>query len=113
MAKIFSAPNSIPIPKWDYEKTHQENAEEESRYIKQLKVVLTDRKPGKKLVGEIIKFGVADGRAEYMVASMTPLELVHIPLGDAYEFPYVHRLTKKDVEDKIKGQKALDEFKKK
>lgn len=114
MAKIFSAPNSIPIPKWNYKKTHQENMEEESKYVKQLKVVLADRKPGQKLVGEIIKFGVADGYAEYMVASVSPLELVHIPLGDAYEFPYVHRLTKKDVEDKIKGQKALEElFKKK
>ena len=114
MAKIFSAPSSIPLPQWSIKKTRQENMAEEKAYLSQLKDMLVKRKPTQKLVGEIIKFGVADGYAEYMVASMSPLELVHIPLGDAYEFPYVQRLTKKDVEDKIKGQKALEElFKKK
>ena len=42
------------------------------------------------------------------------VELVHIPLCDAWDFQYAHRLTKKDVEEKIKNQKALEElFKKK
>ena len=114
MAKVFSAPNSIPLPQWSIKKTHQENMAEEKAYLDQLKDMLTKRKPTQKLVGEIIRFPAADGYAEYMVASTTPLELVHIPLGDAWNFQYAHRLTKKDVEEKIKNQKALEElFKKK
>ena len=114
MAKVFSAPNSIPLPQWSIKKTHQENMAEEKAYLDQLKDMLTKRKPTQKLVGEIIRFPAADGYAEYMVASTTPLELVHIPLGDAWDFQYAHRLTKKDVEEKIKNQKALEElFKKK
>jgi hypothetical protein len=114
MAKIFSAPSSIPLPQWSIKKTHQENMAEEKTYLETLKDMLIKRKPTQKLVGEIIKFPMADGYAEYMVASTTPLELVHIPLGDAWDFQYAHRLTKKDVEEKIKNQKALDElFKKK
>jgi hypothetical protein len=36
-----------------------------------------------------------------MVLSMRPLELMHIPLGDAYQFRYVNRLTAKDIENNI------------
>lgn len=59
---------------------------------------------------QLKQFPVADGYAEYMVASMKPLELVHIPLGDAWQFEYAHRLTAKDVQDKIDQQKALEEL---
>lgn len=114
MAKIFSAPDSISLPQWSPKKTHKENVAEEKIYLETLKDMLTKRKPTQKLVGEIIQFPAADGYAQYMVASMTPLELVHIPLGDAWDFQYAHRLTKKDVEEKIKKQKAIEElFKKK
>lgn len=114
MGKIFAAPSSIALPNWDHKKTYEENVAEEKTYLETLKDMLVKRKPTQKLVGEIIKFQVADGYAQYMVASMTPLELVHIPLGDAWDFHYAHRLTKKDVEEKIKNQKALEElFKKK
>lgn len=114
MAKIFAAPSSIELPQWSIKKTHNENMAEEKVYLDQLKDMLTKRKPTQKLVGEIIRFPAADGYAEYMVASTTPLELIHIPLGDAWDYQYAHRLTKKDVEEKIKNQKALEElFKKK
>jgi hypothetical protein len=46
-----------------------------------------------------------------MVASMRPLELVHIPLGDAWNFQYTHNLTSKDVQQKIDSQKSLQMFK--
>jgi hypothetical protein len=114
MAKIFAAPGSIALPQWSIKKTYEENLAEEKAYLSQLKDMLVKRKPTQNLVGEIIRFPMADGYAEYMVAATTPLELIHIPLGDAWDFQYAHRLTKKDVEDKIKNQKALEElFKKK
>lgn len=115
MGKIFKAPSSIPMPNWDYKKTYEENVLEENKYLETLKQVLVSRKPKQKLVGEIIKFPVADGYAQYMVASLTPgVELVHIALGDAWDFDYAHRLTKRDIEEKIQNQKLLEElFKKK
>ena len=66
MAKVFSAPNSIPLPQWSIKKTHQENMAEEKAYLDQLKDMLTKRKPTQKLVGEIIRFPAADGYAEYI-----------------------------------------------
>lgn len=50
---------------------------------------------------------VADSYAVYIVASMKPLELVHIPIMDAWEFQYANRLTAKDVKEKIRSEKAL------
>lgn len=41
---------------------------------------------------KIIRFGVADGHAEYLVVSLKPLVLCHIPYGDAYR---AHRLIEK------------------
>jgi hypothetical protein len=32
---------------------------------------------------------------------------MHIPLGDAYQFPYVNRLTTKDIENKISSSRML------
>lgn len=37
------------------------------------------------LVGEIIKFQVADGYAEYMVKKVKPLQLIHLSDGDAWQ----------------------------
>jgi hypothetical protein len=42
-----------------------------------------------------------------MVASMRPLELVHVPLGDAWDYPYIERLTATDIQNKIDQTKAM------
>lgn len=48
----------------------------------------------------VISFGVADGGAYYLVKSMKPLKLQHIPYMDAYQVPYamIRGLRKADVE---------------
>ena len=51
---------------------------------------------------------MADGQAQYMVASMQPLELVHVPLNDAYEFEYAYLLTTKEVQQKIDQNKFVE-----
>jgi hypothetical protein len=61
-------------------------------------------------MGEIIKFPVADGYAMYMVASMKPLMLIHLALGDAWSYGDVDLMTAKRVQDKIDQQKALDKL---
>jgi hypothetical protein len=62
------------------------------------------KKHGKGLeAGEEISFFVADGNARYIIVSLAPVVLIHLPLGDAYQYPFAHRLTAKD----IRGMLAL------
>lgn len=64
------------------------------------------------LVGECIRFGVADGRAEYMVYTTSPLALIHLPYVDAYEAdPILLRgLRVSDVKQMVKSDKAIAEI---
>ncbi len=101
MAKVFDPPKQIKPPAFNMD-TYKAD---EAKFIKELKDFVTKRKPGKN-VGEIVRFSVADGNAEYMIASMSPLELVHIPLGDAYHYQHIGRLKVKDIE----AQLGMDNF---
>jgi len=107
-AKIYSAPTSVETPKYNLPKSGEnwkDHLEQERKseidYIEKLRAFAKTRKPNGKNVGEVVHFPVADGHASYMVLSMRPLELMHIPLGDAYQFRYVNRLTAKDIENNI------------
>ena len=111
MAEVYSSPNTIKVPELDFSNI---NGYEKAcdNYKAELKAMLQKRNNGKN-VGEIIRFPVADGYAEYMVASMKPVELVHLPLGDAWDFQYAHLLTAKEVQGQIDQQKALEKLFKK
>ena len=105
MAKIYASPLEVKVPEFNWEDIEQYNKDCET-YKENLKAFLLKRKNGKN-VGEIIQFPVADGYAQYMVASLKPVELVHIPLWDAWDFQYVHLITAKEIQEQIAGQKAL------
>jgi hypothetical protein len=47
--------------------------------------------------GEEIVFPVADGFVHYIVLSIRFAQLIHLAIGDAWQFSYVERLTAKDV----------------
>jgi hypothetical protein len=105
MAKIYASPLEVKIPEFNWKDIEQYNKDCET-YMENLKAFLRKRNSGKN-VGEIIQFPVADGYAQYMVASMKPVELVHIPLWDAWDFQFVHLITAKEIQGQIDGQKAL------
>ena len=105
MAKIFSAPSSVVKPQLNFQNIDGYRKDCD-KYLTELKEVLVKRS-NKPNVGETIKFPVADGYAEYMVASMKPLELVHIDLWDGWHFEYAKNLTAKDVEEKIAQGKGM------
>ncbi len=107
-AKIYETPDEVKVPEFNWENIPQYKKDCET-FEKELKAFLLKRK-NSKYVGETIQFPAADGYAVYMVASMKPLELVHIPLWDGYSFEYAHRLTAKDVQDKIEGMKRLEKL---
>lgn len=113
MAKIFGAPSSLKVPSFSFtgniQETRKAYQEAEQTYLDELKALLLKRK-NHQYVGEVIKFPVADSYALYMVASLSPVELVELPLGDGWSFQYAHRLTKKDIIEKIESAKKLKEI---
>mgnify|MGYP003423842355 CR=1 FL=1 len=105
MGKIYSAPKEVKVPDFDFSDIAKYRTDCD-QYLKDLKAFVLTIRNGKN-VGEIVQFPVADGYAQYMVAGMRPLELIHIPLWDGYSFQYVDRLTAKDIQQQIDSQKAL------
>ena len=110
-AEIFNAPEQIKQPVMDFANFDRVKYDEENeRYISELKQFIKDNGYTGKNAGEIIRFPVADGYAEYMVVSMRPVRLIHIPLGDAWNFQYAHLLTAKEVQASIDKEKALEKL---
>ena len=108
MGKVYSPPAQIPVPEFNWEDiAAYEKANE--KFIEDLRAFCKNRNNAEH-VGEVIQFPVADGYAQYMVAALSPVELIHLPLWDAWQFDYVSRLTKKDIVEKIEQRKAMDKF---
>lgn len=107
-ATIYNVPDGIKVPELNFQNIPQYQKDCEL-FLRQLKVFARNRNKGK-LVGEIIQFPVADGYAQYMVAGLRPVELIHIPLWDAWDFQYAHLMTAKEIQEKINGQKALEKL---
>jgi hypothetical protein len=105
MGKIYSPPAEIKVPEFNWEDIPAYEAAC-NKFVEDLKVFCINRNNAEH-VGEVIQFPVADGYAQYMVASLSPVELIHLPLWDAWGFQYASRLTKKDIIEKINQKKAL------
>jgi hypothetical protein len=112
MAKIYDIPGNIKVPEIKFDnfnlKEYQNDIE---RFYKEVKEALMADGYNEEHLGEVISFPVADGKAEYMVFSLEPIvQLVYLPIGDAWEFEYAHLLTKTEVLRKIQQQKALSKL---
>jgi len=112
MGKIYDPPKEIkPTPelrdfrvdgKFDSKKMD----EAEEKWIGELRTWCKANSNGE-YVGEVVHQGVADGYAQYMVYSLKPLELIHIPLGDSYQFQWAHRWTASDIKMMIEQRKKM------
>ncbi len=113
MATVYSVPDSIKVPELNFRdiEAYREACNKFTADLKEwcvqraANVGVTDENYGK-----IIRFPVADGYAEYMVACLKPIQLIHLPLWDAWEFQYANRLTKKDIIEKIQQQNSLEKL---
>lgn len=108
MATIYSPPDGVAVPEYKFGDPLQEYRKKQDEFIETVAAFCKNRNPNKEHVGKVIRFPHADGYAIYMVASLRPVELIHLPLGDAWEYPYVHRLSMSDVLEEINRQEALE-----
>lgn len=110
-AKIFSVPKEVKVPELNF---NNFNLKDYNESIEKFITELTDhvKKLGYtgKYVGETVRFPVADGNAVYMVFNLKPLMLIHLPIGDAWQYEHIERLTAADITKKIEQQKALKEL---
>ena len=106
MAKVYGGVEGIRKPAIGDWKTYESRAES---YIGKIVDYAKANGHGPE-AGRIIRFGVADGKAQYVVFSLKPVVLIHLDVWDGYQFQYVNRLTASDVRDEIARQEALEKL---
>lgn len=100
MAKVYSAPSEWGWDVFEF-KPSQDWKEHNAACQKKLDEIHAQY--------PVIRFPVGDGYAMYAVYKMKPLQLIHIPYGDAYDAdPILLRgLNRNDVEQMIERKKAV------
>lgn len=110
-AVIFDVPvrfkNTVP----DIFQNQDKYQELEDKWLEDLQAWIKKNFRGGKYIGRTIRFGVADGSAQYMVMKLgAKPELIHLPLMDAYQFEYAHLMTATEIKKKIDGEDRFDEL---
>ena len=113
MAGVFAPPNGFNPPSFDeamvdgrYDYKYHDRINQE--YFDRL-AAEARRRNGGDLVGEIVRYHVADGYAVYMVWSHRPFSLIHISIDDGYRLPEPHErgLRLSDVRGDVEREKSL------
>lgn len=119
MAKVFAPPSGFPkAPEFGQYLDPANGNFDSAAYSKACEQWLADlckvarqQAPLNPLVGNVIRFGVADGFAQYVVWKTKPLTLIHVDLYDGYAIPAAHArgLTLADVKQQVKRLRFLAE----
>ena len=113
MGQIFAAPKTLEIPSFsncmvDGRFNRAKYQEATDKYLVEAKAHINSLGYNEPETGKEIQFPVADGYARYMVIGLKKgVKLMHLPLDDAWNYEYAHRLTAKDVKEKIANQEKL------
>ncbi len=108
MAKVYSLPKEFKAPDFNWEDIEQ--YEKDCFDLTEKLREFCMKRNNQKNVGAVIKFQVADGYAEYMVASTKPVELIHLPFWDCYQSETASLMTAKAIQDKIDQKIMLDKL---
>jgi len=111
-AKVFNPPKGFKPPELDINDFNQYEQVCDN-YLKRLKKwCLDNTTSNSNLVGEIIRYGVADGYAQYMVYSTSPLQLIHIDIMDGYSADdiWLRGLRVSDVKTMVAQEKAISKL---
>jgi len=95
-----------PDFKIDYSAPYQEQLELEEKWLEKVKEGYRKLAKGD-LIGEEVRFQIADGYARYMVIKQRPLTVVHLDVGDGYQAhgPTIHGLRLGDVEAQVEADR--------
>lgn len=106
--KVYAAPEGITL-ETDYSNYNPENErKKEDQYKADIKSLLVSEGYTGPLTGEIATFPVADGYAMYMYADAGRKScLIHLAIGDAWNYQFIERLTKADIVQSINRNKNL------
>lgn len=112
--QCFAPPANVPPPEYDYSDPNPDSFHKiDKAYTADLKAALIANGDTGPLTGEIVRFPIADGYAQYMVfdapGRRPAFGLIHMPLGDAYQIPEAHLrgLRKQDIQNEISRSKRL------
>jgi hypothetical protein len=106
--KVYGCPKEAPAPEIDYANYNAELvAKQESDHVSKLKEHLVSNGYKGKHTGEIVRFHVADGYAAYMLADGPKSCLIHLPYGDAYQYPDAQFLPKAEIMRRIESDKKM------
>lgn len=106
-AKVYSV--DVKVPELDF-KDRQTMLDKDEQYEKDVEAKIRELGYNTPFTGKMIRFGVADGYAVYMIASIKPLVLIHLEYGDAWNFQYVHLLTATEVKKKVEQQEEMSKL---
>lgn len=109
MGKVYGGVEEIPVPTFKSGESFEKYMERCDKYVEAVKVFARNNGRGD-LAGEEISFPVADGAARYIVFSLRPVILIHLPVGDAYQFQYAERLTAADIKKEVNRQKTASDI---
>lgn len=114
MAKLVATP--IEPPAWesymvDGHFNYERHRQLTGAYIAQLEQ-LSAGNGSSKLLGEVLRFQRGDGYAMYMVWRTRPLELIHLPVDDAWqvEDALIRGLRLSDIKDMVDCEEKLKEL---
>ena len=107
MGKVYSPPTELGNPPEITDSFDLDLYQEQENNYTQKVIEYAIEYGSGKLAGETIRFAVADGYAEYVVFSLKPVKLIHLPIGDSWRYEFAHRLTAKDISDRVNNQKAV------
>ena len=115
MAQIYVAPNGFEAPSLDFKEMHTYNTRWE-KYQERLRQWCLNRMKGienphvmnsEEYIGKVIQFPAADGYALYMVASVSPPQLIHLDYLDRYTSETAQYLKGKDIIKKVDQAKKI------
>ena len=106
--KVYSTPKEVPDPKMDYVNFDMAKYEAALQaHGKALEAWLRKAGYTGKRTGMIVRFPMADGYAEYMLAEGKKSCLIHLPYGDAYDNPDVRFVPKAEILKRIEAQDKM------
>lgn len=110
--KVYGIPAEVPFAEPDYSKYNREVEEaRETAHQESLKAWMIENGYKGERTGEVVRFGVADGYAQYMFADGGRKSfLMHLPYGDAYQYQHVEYLPKAEIINLLDREKRMSEL---